>query len=94
MRLRRARIVSGETPAAAAESLHAKPCAMRSTSARSAGVRVEPSRYFAVKGARISTSMWGMGRVLLQFGPCWPVGGTTFRWMGHFPATYSTACWP
>ena len=32
MRLRRARMVSGDTPAAAAESLQAKPWAMRSTS--------------------------------------------------------------
>ena len=50
MRLRRARMVSGETPAADAESLQAKPWAMRSTSARSAGVRLVPSRKRAAKG--------------------------------------------
>src|SRR5512143_4093506 len=53
-------MVSGETPAAAAESLHAKPWAIRSTSARSAGVRLVPSMNFAANGVRISISIWAM----------------------------------
>ena len=60
MRLRRARMVSGETPAAAAESLHANPWAMRSTSARSAGVSVVPSMNRAANGVRISISIWAI----------------------------------
>src|SRR5512141_1704767 len=54
-------MVSGDTLAAAAESLQAKPCASRRTSDRSAGVRFVPSRKRAVNGARISTSICGIG---------------------------------
>src|SRR3990172_7705863 len=53
-------MVSGETPAAAAESLHANPCAMRSTSERSAGVRLVPSMNLAENGERISISICGI----------------------------------
>src|SRR5574342_300887 len=63
MRLRRARMVSGDTPAAAAESLHANPWAMRRTSARSAGVRFVPSRNLVANGVRISISIWAIGVV-------------------------------
>src|SRR5574338_977473 len=53
-------MVSGDTPAAAAESLHAKPWAMRRTSARSAGVRLVPSMNLAANGVRISISIWAI----------------------------------
>src|SRR5574342_1060648 len=67
MRLRRARMVSGDTPAAAAESLHANPWALRRTSARSAGVRFVPSRNLVANGVRISISIWAIGVCSLLF---------------------------